>query len=174
MAGCRLQPPAYIAPAQPTQPTTRPIRPKALEKTLAILKPDCVRKRLVGAVAARIEEAGFAICGMRMLLLSQRDAEAFYQVHQSRPFFAELVRFMTSGPVVVMALERENAVAGFRALIGATDPAEAAEGTVRRDFADSKGENIVHGSDSVANGQREISFFFATRDLNERILLPQP
>ena len=137
----------------------------ALERTLAILKPDCVRKNLIGMVVARIENAGFTICGMRMVNLGQRDAKAFYAVHRERPFFASLVSFMTSGPVVALALEKDNAVQDFRTLIGATDPVEAAAGTVRRDYADSKGENIVHGSDSVTNGRNEIAFFFAERDL---------
>ena len=137
----------------------------ALERTLAILKPDCVRKSLIGAVVARIERAGFTVCGLRMVTLARRDAERFYEVHRQRPFFGELITFMTSGPVVVLALEKDCAVLDFRALIGATDPAEAAEGTLRRDYGDSKGENIVHGSDSVENGQREIAFFFAEHEL---------
>jgi len=137
----------------------------ALENTLAILKPDCVRKNLVGAVVDRIERAGFVIRGMRMEVLAQRDARTFYAIHSERPWFEELVAFMTSGPVVVLALQKENAVVDFRALIGDTDPQTAAEGTVRRDYAESRAENIVHGSDSVANGNHEISFFFSGHDL---------
>ena len=137
----------------------------AVETTLGILKPDCVEKKLAGRVIARIEAAGFTIGGMRQLTLAQREAAAFYAVHSERPFFQSLMDFMTRGPVVALALEKENAVADFRTLIGATDPAEAAEGTVRRDFADSKGENIVHGSDSVENGKAEVAFFFAAKDL---------
>ena len=132
---------------------------------MAILKPDCVRKNLIGAVVARFEGAGFTICGMRMVVLAQRDAQGFYAIHRKRTWFAELVRFMTSGPIVALALQKDNAVQDFRTLIGATDPAEAAVGTIRRDYADSKGENIVHGSDSVTNAQGEIAFFFAARDL---------
>jgi nucleoside-diphosphate kinase len=109
--------------------------------------------------------AGFKILGLKMLQLSQRDGEKFYEVHRERPFYGSLVEFMSSGPVVVIALEKENAVADYRTLIGATDPAEAEEGTVRKRFASSKGENAVHGSDSVENGRQEIAFFFAEREL---------
>ena len=137
----------------------------ALERTLAILKPDCVRKNLIGPVVARIEGAGFTICGLRMVILAQRDAQGFYAIHRKQPWFAELVRFMTSGPIVALALQKDHGVQDFRDLIGATDPAEAAAGTIRRDYAASKGENIVHGSDSVTNAQGEIAFFFAARDL---------
>ncbi len=137
----------------------------ALERTLAILKPDCVRKNLIGAVVARIEGASFTIRGMRMVTLAEHDARAFYAVHRERPFFDELVQFMTSGPVVALALEKESAVRDFRTLIGTTDPAEADEGTIRYDYADSKGENIVHGSDSVENGRNEVAFFFTSLDL---------
>ncbi len=132
----------------------------AVERTLAILKPDCVRKNLIGEVIRRIQEAGFRICALKMVKLSRQEAEGFYAVHQSRPFFEELTTFMSSGPCVPIVLEKENAVADYRTLIGATDPAEAAEGTIRRDFADSKGQNIVHGSDSAENGRIESNYFF--------------
>ena len=132
----------------------------AVERPLAILKPDCVRKNLIGEVIRRIQEAGFRICALKMVKLSRQEAEGFYAVHQSRPFFEELITFMSSGPCVPIVLEKENAVADYRALIGATDPAEAAEGTIRRDFADSKGQNIVHGSDSAENGRIESNYFF--------------
>lgn len=132
----------------------------ATERTLAILKPDCVRKNLIGAVVKRIQEAGFTVRALKMVKLTQQEAEGFYAVHRGRPFFGELTEFMSSGPCVPIVLEKENAVADFRALIGATDPAEAAEGTIRRDFADSKGQNIVHGSDSVENGRLEANYFF--------------
>ena len=132
----------------------------AVERTLAILKPDCVRKNLVGEVIRRIQEAGFRLCAMKMVKLTKHEAEGFYAVHQGRPFFEELTTFMSSGPCVPLVLEKENAVVDFRALIGATDPAEADDGTIRRDFADSKGQNIVHGSDSVENGRLESNYFF--------------
>jgi len=135
------------------------------EITLAILKPDCVRKNLQGAVLAHIQQAGFRILGMKQLRLTKAQAGAFYAVHKERPFYAELVEFMTSGPCVPVALEKQNAVADFRSTIGATDPAEAAAGTVRKLFADSKGENIVHGSDSVENGRIEVAFFFSSGEL---------
>jgi nucleoside-diphosphate kinase len=135
------------------------------ERTLAILKPDCVRKQLVGTVIERIEEAGFTIRALKMVQLTETQAEGFYTVHRERPFFDELVAFMTSGPCIPLVLAKENAVADFRALIGATDPADAEEGTVRSDFADSVEQNIVHGSDSVANGKKEVAFFFSESDL---------
>lgn len=136
-----------------------------MEQTLAILKPDCVRKNLIGDVIKQITEAGFRVRGMRMVWLTTETAGGFYEVHRERPFFNDLVAFMSSGPCVPIVLEKENAVADFRTLIGATDPAEAAEGTVRQRFADSKGENIVHGSDSPENAAIEIGYFFAGRDL---------
>lgn len=139
------------------------------ERTLAILKPDCIRKNLTGAVIARIEKAGFKIIGMKKTRLTKETAGAFYAVHKGRPFYDGLVEFMTSGACVPIALEKENAISDFRTLIGATDPAEAAPGTVRKDFADNKGENIVHGSDSPENGKIEVSFFFSEKELIEVI-----
>jgi len=136
-----------------------------LERTLAILKPDCVRKNLIGDVIKHITDAGFRVRGMRMVWLSKETAGGFYEVHRERPFFNDLVAFMSSGPCVPIVLEKDNAVADFRTLIGATDPAEAADGTVRKLYADSKGENIVHGSDSVENAAIEIAYYFAGRDL---------
>jgi nucleoside-diphosphate kinase len=136
-----------------------------VERTLCIIKPDAVRKNVSGEIIAMITQAGFKVLGMKMIQLSQRDGEKFYEVHRERPFYGSLVEFMSSGPVVVVALEKENAVADYRRLIGATDPAEAEEGTVRKRFASSKGENAVHGSDSVENGRQEIAFFFAEREL---------
>lgn len=133
----------------------------ATERTLAILKPDCVRKQLIGEVLHRIEAAGFKVCALRMQQLTREKAERFYGVHRELPFFGDLLDFMTSGPCVPVVLEKDNAVEDFRAVIGATDPAEAADGTIRRDFGDNKGENIVHGSDSSENARREIAFFFA-------------
>ncbi len=140
-----------------------------IERTLAILKPDCVRKNLTGAVIARIEKAGFKIIGMKKTRLTKESAGEFYAIHKGKPFYNGLVEFMSSGPCVAIALEKENAIADFRTLIGATDPAEALPGTIRKDFADNKGENIVHGSDSTENGKIEISFFFSEKELIEII-----
>jgi len=139
----------------------------AIERTLAILKPDCVRKNLQGAVLARIQKAGFRVLGMNMIRLSPIAAGAFYAVHKGRPFYQGLVEFMSSGACMPIGLEKENAVADFRTLIGATDPKDAAPGTIRKDYADSKGENIVHGSDSPENGKIEVAFFFSEKELAE-------
>jgi nucleoside-diphosphate kinase len=136
-----------------------------VERTLAILKPDCVRRNLCGKVLARIEAAGFTILALKLVRLTEAAAGGFYAVHRERAFFRDLVEFMSSGRCIPIALEKENAVADFRELIGATDPKDAAPGTIRRDFAMSKGENIVHGSDSAENGRAEISFFFSEREL---------
>ncbi|ANT65796.1 MULTISPECIES: nucleoside-diphosphate kinase [Prosthecochloris] len=135
-----------------------------MERTLTILKPDCVRKQVIGAVIDKMEKAGFRIVAMKKTRLTPETAGEFYAVHRERPFFGELVEFMSSGPCVPMILEKENAVADFRTLIGATDPAEAADGTIRKLFADSKGENIVHGSDSAENAAAEAAFFFSTEE----------
>ncbi len=135
-----------------------------MTRTLTILKPDCVRKQLIGAVIDKIERAGFRIVAMKKTKLTKETAGAFYSVHRQRPFYGELVEFMSSGPCVPMILEKENAVEDFRKLIGATDPAEAEEGTIRKLYADSKGENIVHGSDSDENAQIESSFFFSAEE----------
>jgi nucleoside-diphosphate kinase len=136
-----------------------------VERTLAILKPDCLRKNHCGEVIARIEKAGFKILGMKMVRLDKQSAGGFYAVHRGRPFFDELVAFMSSGACIPLVLEKESAVTDFRTLIGATDPKDAAPGTIRKDFASSKGENIVHGSDSVDNGKFEIGFFFGDNEL---------
>jgi nucleoside-diphosphate kinase len=136
-----------------------------MERTLCIIKPDAVRKNNVGDIVAMIQAAGFRILGMQLTRISAEQAGAFYAVHKERPFYGELVSFMSSGPIVPIALEKENAVADWRALIGSTDPAEAAEGTIRKRFAASKGENAVHGSDSVENGLIEVGFFFSEKDL---------
>ncbi len=136
-----------------------------MERTLAILKPDCVKKDLIGKVIDKIVDANFKIVGMKMIHLSKESAQGFYEVHKERPFYNDLVDFMTSGFCVPIALEKENAVADFRKLIGATDPAEAEEGTIRKLFATSKQENIVHGSDSAENGKIEISHFFSRNEL---------
>lgn len=130
-----------------------------------MIKPDAVRKNVIGEIVAMLTGAGFQIRGMKLTALSQRDAEKFYEVHRERPFYGDLVQFMSSGPIVAIALEKENAVVDYRTLIGATDPAEAEEGTIRKRYASSKGENAVHGSDSVENGLIEVGFFFAEREL---------
>ncbi|APF20211.1 nucleoside-diphosphate kinase [Caldithrix abyssi] len=137
------------------------------ERTLAILKPDCVQKGLIGKVIDHLLNKGFDIIGMKMVHLTKQTAGEFYAVHKGRPFYDELVDFMTESPVVVMALEKENAVAGLREVIGATDPAEAAEGTVRRLYAESKGRNIIHASDSPENAKIELGFFFSNKELIE-------
>ncbi len=137
----------------------------AVERTLAILKPDCVRKNLQGEVIAKIQKAGFKVLSMKQARLTKETAGEFYAVHKGRPFYDGLVEFMCSGPCMPIALEKVNAVADFRTLIGATDPAQAAPGTIRKLFADNKGENIVHGSDSPENGRIEVSFFFSEAEL---------
>lgn len=129
--------------------------------TFAIIKPDAVRNNNIGQILTMITEAGFKIKAMKMTRMSLDSAKGFYEVHKERGFFQELVEFMSSGPCVPLMLEKENAVADFRALIGATDPAEAAEGTVRKKYATSKGENAVHGSDSDENALIEIAHFFS-------------
>ena len=135
------------------------------QRTLCIIKPDAVKKNVQGNIIQMLSDAGFKIKGMKLVQLSDTQAGKFYEVHKERPFYGELVKFMTSGPVIPIALEKENAVADYRKLIGATDPAEAEEGTVRKKFAASKGENAVHGSDSEENGKLEVSFFFAESEL---------
>lgn len=132
----------------------------ALERTFSIIKPDAARRNLTGAINDRIERAGLRIVGQRRLKMSRQQAEGFYAVHRERPFFGSLVEFMTSGPVVVQVLEGENAVAKYREVMGATDPAKAAGGTIRKDFAESIEANSVHGSDSAENAKAEIAFFF--------------
>jgi nucleoside-diphosphate kinase len=131
------------------------------ERTLSIIKPDATRRNLTGAVNDRFEKAGLRIVAQKRLHLTQQQAEAFYAVHKERPFYGSLVGFMTSGPVVVQVLEGENAVAKNREVMGATDPAKAAAGTIRKDFAESIEANSVHGSDSAENAATEIAFFFA-------------
>jgi nucleoside-diphosphate kinase len=132
-----------------------------MQRTLSIIKPDGVAKKLIGEVIGVFEGAGFRIAAMKMKKLSRGEAEGFYYVHKERPFFGELIEFMISGPVVLMVLEGENAIARNREIMGATDPAEAAPGTVRARWADSKQNNIVHGSDSEESAKFEISHFFS-------------
>ena len=133
-------------------------------QTLAIIKPDAVAAGKLGAILAHLEREGYRIRAGRMARLTRAQAEAFYEVHRGRPFYDELVAFMSSGPCFPMVLERESAVAAFRTSIGATDPAEAAPGTIRKLFAESKGRNAVHGSDSDENAEREVAFFFSQAD----------
>ena len=137
----------------------------ALERTLSILKPDATERNLTGAINAMFEEAGFRIVGQRRLRLSRQQAEQFYIVHKERPFYGELVDYMVSGPVVVQVLEAENAVQKNRDLMGATNPANAAEGTIRKKFAESIERNTVHGSDSAENAKIEIDFFFKQEEI---------
>ena len=137
----------------------------ALERTFSILKPDATRRNLTGAVNAVIEKAGLRIVAQKRVRMTREHAETFYAVHKERPFFAELVEFMTSGPVVVQVLEGENAIAKYREVMGATNPANAAEGTIRKQFAESVGENSVHGSDSAENAEIEIRQFFAGNEI---------
>jgi nucleoside-diphosphate kinase len=137
----------------------------ASERTLGIIKPDAIAKGHTGAIVAMIEQNGFRIVGMKMRRLSQREAEAFYEVHKARPFFPGLVTFMTEGPVLLLALEREDAVAKWRELMGATNPAAAAEGTIRKRFAENIECNSVHGSDALETAAQEIPFFFSTSEL---------
>lgn len=132
----------------------------AIERTFSIIKPDAVAKNVIGKIASRFESNGLKIVEMQMKQLSQEEAEGFYAEHKERPFFGDLVEFMTSGPVIVQVLEGENAIALNRELMGATNPQEAAEGTIRRDFAESIDANAVHGSDSPASAEREIAYFF--------------
>ena len=132
----------------------------ALERTFSIIKPDATRRNLTGAINDRLEKAGLRLVGQRRLQMSKQQAEDFYGVHKERPFFNSLVAFMTSGPVVVQVLEGDNAVAKYREVMGATDPAKAVPGTIRKDFAESIEANSVHGSDSAENAKTEIAFFF--------------
>ena len=137
----------------------------ALERTFSIIKPDATRRNLTGAVNDRIERAGLKIVAQRRIRMTRDQAEGFYGVHRERPFFGTLVEFMTSGPVVVQVLEGENAVAKYREVMGATDPAKAAAGTIRKDFAESIEANSVHGSDSAENAKTEIEFFFKADEI---------
>ena len=134
--------------------------------TFTMIKPDAVQNGHVGAILEKITTAGFVIRGLKMTQISQSEAEAFYSVHKERPFFRELVTFMTSGPIVAAVLEKENAVADFRALIGSTNPEEAAEGTIRKLFAESVGRNAIHGSDSDDNAKIECAFHFSSREIS--------
>ncbi|MGD0333517.1 MAG: nucleoside-diphosphate kinase [Xanthobacteraceae bacterium] len=137
----------------------------AIERTFSIIKPDATSRNLTGAINAMIEKAGLRIVAQKRVLISRQQAERFYAVHRARPFFRELVDFMTSGPVVVQVLEGENAIAAYRDLMGATDPAKAAPDTIRKVFARSIGENSVHGSDAADTAEKEIAQFFAENEI---------
>lgn len=137
----------------------------AAQRTLSIIKPDATRRNLTGEIIARFEKAGLRVVAQKRLLLSRAQAEAFYAVHRQRPFFEGLVKFMTSGPVVVQVLEGENAIAKNREVMGATDPAKAAPGTIRKDFAENIEANSVHGSDAPETAVEEIRFFFSTLEI---------
>ena len=140
----------------------------AIEQTLSIVKPDAVRKNLIGKILARFEAAGLRIVAARMMQLSREQAEAFYAVHRDRPFFRDLVEFMTSGPIMVQVLEGEGAIMKNRDLMGATDPKKAAPGTIRADFAESIDANAVHGSDGVETARTEVTFFFPAMTILSR------
>jgi nucleoside-diphosphate kinase len=140
----------------------------AVERTLSIIKPDAVAKNAIGRISARFEAAGLKVVAARMVWLSQRQAEGFYAVHRERPFFRDLVQFMISGPVMVQVLEGENAIARNRELMGATDPKQAAKGTIRADFAASIDANAVHGSDGPDTARTEIAFFFPAAEIYPR------
>ncbi|WP_264703586.1 nucleoside-diphosphate kinase [Wolbachia endosymbiont (group A) of Volucella inflata] len=137
----------------------------AIEKTLSILKPDAVKNNITGKINSYIESSGLKIIVQKMMLLTKKQAELFYEIHKDRPFFGELVEFMTSGSVIVQVLVGENAVSKYRQIMGATDPKQADKGTIRGDFADDISENRVHGSDSLENARKEIAFFFAECEL---------
>ncbi len=136
-------------------------------RTLAIIKPDGVSKNLIGQIITKITGAGFKIKALKMTRLTKESAGGFYEIHKERSFFNDLIEYMTSGPCIPIALEKENAVADFRKLIGATDPAQAEEGTIRKLYAASKAENVIHGSDSDENAAIEIAHFFSTKELLE-------
>ncbi|CAI8413570.1 MAG: nucleoside-diphosphate kinase [SAR116 cluster bacterium MED-G04] len=137
----------------------------ALERTFSIIKPDATRRNITGQVAARLEDGGLRIVAQKRINMTREQAEGFYAVHKERPFYGDLVAFMTSGPVVVQVLEGENAVARNREIMGATNPADADEGTIRKDFAESIEANSVHGSDSQENAAIEIAFFFSDDEI---------
>jgi len=140
----------------------------AIERTFSIIKPDATARNRTGAINAMIEQAGLRIVAQKRLRITRDQAETFYGVHRARPFFGELVDFMTSGPVVVQVLEGENAIAKYRELMGATDPKKAAAGTIRADFADSIDANAVHGSDSADTARAEVAYFFPSLDVHSR------
>ena len=137
----------------------------SVERTFSIIKPDAVAAGQAGEILAMIQKAGFRVIGLRMTRLSEAQAQGFYAVHKERPFYSGLVKFMTEGPIIVMALEREDAVKGLRDVMGATNPANAAEGTIRKRFASNIERNCIHGSDAPETAEQELRFFFTTADL---------
>jgi nucleoside-diphosphate kinase len=139
--------------------------PMAIERTLSIIKPDAIEKHKIGAIIERLEKEGFKIVAMKRVHLTLAEARGFYAVHRERPFFEELTKFMSRGPIVVMVLEREGAIQKYRDVIGATDPKKAADGTLRRLYGTDVGENALHGSDSPETAQNEVSYFFAGFEL---------
>ena len=139
-----------------------------MERTLTIIKPDAVQRNLTGKILARLEDEGFVVLGMKMVYMSKSDAERFYAVHRERPFFNDLTTFMSSGPAVPMVLQRQNAIETLRQVMGATNPAEAAEGTIRKEFALDIEKNSIHGSDSPKSAAMEIPFFFSHLEFQER------
>lgn len=139
----------------------------AIERTLSIIKPDATKRNITGKINAKIEEAGLTIVAQKKIFLSRREAGIFYGEHSERPFFGELVEFMVSAPVTVQVLQGEDAIATYRKVMGATNPADADAGTIRKEFANNVGENSVHGSDSTTSAEREIGFFFAGREIVE-------
>jgi nucleoside-diphosphate kinase len=139
-----------------------------MEQTLSIIKPDAVKNKHIGDIVARFEKAGLTPVAMKMVHLSEAQAKAFYAVHAERPFYMELVNFMIEGPVVLMVLEGKNAVAKNREIMGATNPKDAAAGTLRKDFAESIERNVVHGSDSLENAKKEVAFFFSPQEIHTR------
>jgi nucleoside-diphosphate kinase len=140
-----------------------------MERTLAIIKPDAVKKNVIGEIIAKITGAGFKVLALKLTRISTAQAGKFYEVHKERPFYGELVEYMTSGAIVPIALEKDNAVEDFRKLIGSTDPLQADEGTIRKLFGESKAVNAIHGSDSPENGLIEIGFFFSTSEVTANI-----
>jgi len=158
----------FLLPFGPSAARFHWRHPMALERTLSIIKPDAVAKNVIGEIYARFEKAGLKVVAAKYKQLSRREAEGFYAVHRKRPFFNALVEFMISGPVMIQALEGENAVLAHRDLLGATNPKEAAAGTIRADFAESIDANAAHGSDSVENAAIEIAYFFAATEVVSR------
>ncbi|MCX7909662.1 MAG: nucleoside-diphosphate kinase [Ignavibacteria bacterium] len=136
-----------------------------VQRTLAIIKPDSVEKKVIGEIIKRIEEAGFKILAMKYTKLTEEQAKSFYEIHKDKPFYNDLVKYMTSGPIVPIALEKENAVEEFRTLIGSTDPTKAEEGTIRKLFGTNIERNAIHGSDSPENGEKEVLFFFSKSEI---------
>lgn len=136
-----------------------------IQKTLAIIKPDSFEKKVIGNIISLIEKEGFKILGLKFIQLTEKQAQAFYKIHREKLFFNDLVKYMTSGPIIPIALEKENAIDDFRKLIGATDPAKAEQGTIRKLFGTNIERNAIHGSDSPENGLREVAFFFSEREL---------